>query len=59
MADADPIDTRLVRRLAAILTETGLSEIELSTHQRFAGPFLLGASVVMTIAAVLFHVIPL
>jgi acetyl-CoA carboxylase biotin carboxyl carrier protein len=24
----DPIDTRLVRRLAAILTETGLSEIE-------------------------------
>jgi citrate-Mg2+:H+ or citrate-Ca2+:H+ symporter, CitMHS family len=38
---------------------TGLSEIELSTHQRFAGPFLLGASIVMTIAAVLFHVIPL
>ena len=38
---------------------TGLSEIELSTHQRFAGPFLFGASVVMTIAAVLFHVIPL
>jgi CitMHS family citrate-Mg2+:H+ or citrate-Ca2+:H+ symporter len=38
---------------------TGLSEIELSAHQRFAGPFLLGASVVMTIAAVLFHVIPL
>lgn len=38
---------------------TGLSEIELSTHQRFAGPFLFGASVVMLIAAVLFHVIPL
>ncbi len=38
---------------------TGLSEIELSTHQRFAGPFLFGASIVMTIAAVLFHVIPL
>ncbi len=38
---------------------TGLSDIELSVHQRFAGPFLLGASVVMTIAAVLFHVIPL
>jgi len=38
---------------------TGLSEIELSTHQLFTGPFLLGASVVMTIAAVLFHVIPL
>jgi acetyl-CoA carboxylase biotin carboxyl carrier protein len=30
MADgpSDPIDTRLVRRLAAILTDTGLSEIE-------------------------------
>jgi acetyl-CoA carboxylase biotin carboxyl carrier protein len=30
MADgpSEPIDTRLVRRLAAILTETGLSEIE-------------------------------
>ena len=27
-APADPIDTRLVRRLADILTETGLSEIE-------------------------------
>lgn len=38
---------------------TGLSDIDLSTHQRFAGPFLFGASVVMTIAAVLFHVIPL
>jgi citrate-Mg2+:H+ or citrate-Ca2+:H+ symporter, CitMHS family len=38
---------------------TGLSEIELSAHQRFAGPFLFGASVVMTIAAVLLHVIPL
>lgn len=37
---------------------TGLSEIELSTHQRFAGPFLFGASIVMTVAAVLFHVIP-
>jgi len=38
---------------------TGLSEIELSTHQRYAGPYLFGASVVMTIAAVLLHVIPL
>lgn len=37
---------------------TGLSEIELGTHQRFAGPYLFGASVVMTIAAVLLHVIP-
>src|SRR6185369_9287301 len=27
-APADPIDARLVRRLADILTETGLSEIE-------------------------------
>jgi CitMHS family citrate-Mg2+:H+ or citrate-Ca2+:H+ symporter len=37
---------------------TGLSEIELGTHQRFAGPYLFGASVVMTIAAVLLHIIP-
>ena len=37
---------------------TGLSEIDLGTHQRFAGPWLLGASVVMTIAAVLLHIIP-
>ena len=37
---------------------TGLSEIELSTHQRFAGPYLFGASIVMTAAAVLLHVIP-
>ena len=37
---------------------TGLSEIELGTHQRFAGPYLFGASVVMTVAAVLLHVIP-
>ncbi|MFI4950222.1 MAG: acetyl-CoA carboxylase, biotin carboxyl carrier protein, partial [Caulobacterales bacterium] len=29
---ADPIDARLVRRLADILTETGLSEIEVE-HQ--------------------------
>ncbi|HEX7945323.1 MAG TPA: acetyl-CoA carboxylase, biotin carboxyl carrier protein, partial [Phenylobacterium sp.] len=27
-APADPIDSRLVRKLADILTETGLSEIE-------------------------------
>jgi citrate-Mg2+:H+ or citrate-Ca2+:H+ symporter, CitMHS family len=38
---------------------TGLTEIELSTHQRFAGPYLFGASMIMTIAAVLFQVIPL
>jgi CitMHS family citrate-Mg2+:H+ or citrate-Ca2+:H+ symporter len=38
---------------------TGLSEIELSAHQRFAGPYLFGASIVMTIAAVLLHIIPL
>ena len=38
---------------------TGLSEIELGVHQRFAGPWLLGASVVMTFAAVLLHIIPL
>ena len=38
---------------------TGLSDIELSAHQKFAGPFLFGASVVMTIAAVLFHILPI
>lgn len=38
---------------------TGLSEIELGAHQRFAGPYLLGASVVMTIAAVVLHIIPI
>jgi len=37
----------------------GLSGIELGAHQRFSIPFLLLASVVMTIAAVLFGVIPL
>ena len=37
----------------------GLSGIELGAHQRFAFPFLLGASVVMTAAAVLMGVIPL
>lgn len=37
---------------------TGLSEIELSVHQRFAGPYLFGASVVMTLAAVVLHILP-
>lgn len=37
----------------------GLSGIELSAHQRFTIPFLLLASIVMTIAAVLMGVIPL
>jgi CitMHS family citrate-Mg2+:H+ or citrate-Ca2+:H+ symporter len=37
----------------------GLSGIELSAHQRFTIPFLFGASVLMTIAAVVFGVIPL
>lgn len=38
---------------------TGLSDVDLSTHQRFAGPYLFGATLVMTVAAVLLHVIPL
>ncbi|MFP5236346.1 MAG: CitMHS family transporter [Acidobacteriota bacterium] len=38
---------------------TGLSDVELSAHQRFAGPYLFGASIVMTMAAVLLHVIPI
>ena len=37
----------------------GLSGIELGAHQRFAFPFLLGASAVMTAAAVVLGVIPL
>ena len=37
---------------------TGLSEIELSDHQRFTGPFLLGASIVMTVTAAMIGVFP-
>jgi CitMHS family citrate-Mg2+:H+ or citrate-Ca2+:H+ symporter len=37
----------------------GLTGIELGDHQKFAFRFLLGASVVMTIACVLFGVFPL
>jgi len=37
----------------------GLAGIELGEHQRFSGPLLFAASVVMTIAAVLFGVFPL
>jgi citrate-Mg2+:H+ or citrate-Ca2+:H+ symporter, CitMHS family len=37
----------------------GLAGIELSAHQRFSIPFLFGASVLMTIAAVVFGVLPL
>ena len=38
---------------------TGLSGIELAKHQRFSIPWLFAASVLMTVAAVLFGVIPL
>jgi CitMHS family citrate-Mg2+:H+ or citrate-Ca2+:H+ symporter len=38
---------------------TGLSGVELGEHQRFTGPFLFAASIVMTFAAVLFGVFPL
>jgi len=37
----------------------GLTGIELGEHQRFAGPYLFAASVVMTIACVLLRVFPL
>lgn len=37
---------------------TGLSGVDLGEHQRFTGPFLFLLSIVMTIAAVLFGVIP-
>lgn len=36
----------------------GLAEIELGAHQRFSIPFLFGASLLMTIAAVTFGVLP-
>jgi CitMHS family citrate-Mg2+:H+ or citrate-Ca2+:H+ symporter len=38
---------------------TGLSGVELAKHQRFSIPWLFAASVLMTLAAVLFGVIPL
>ena len=37
----------------------GLTGIELGEHQRYTAPFLLLASIVMTIACVLFGVFPL
>jgi CitMHS family citrate-Mg2+:H+ or citrate-Ca2+:H+ symporter len=37
----------------------GLSEISLAQHQRFTIPWLFGASIVMTLAAIVFRVIPL
>lgn len=37
----------------------GLTGLELGEHQKFAVPFLLGASVVMTTACVVFGVFPL
>jgi citrate-Mg2+:H+ or citrate-Ca2+:H+ symporter, CitMHS family len=37
----------------------GLTGIELGEHQRFTGPYLFAASIVMTIACVLFGVFPL
>ncbi|MBL8208264.1 MAG: citrate transporter [Blastocatellia bacterium] len=37
----------------------GLAEVDLSEHQKFTAPFLLGASVVMTFACVLFGIFPL
>jgi CitMHS family citrate-Mg2+:H+ or citrate-Ca2+:H+ symporter len=37
----------------------GLTGIDLGDHQWFAFPFLLGASVVMTIACVLLGIFPL
>jgi CitMHS family citrate-Mg2+:H+ or citrate-Ca2+:H+ symporter len=37
----------------------GLTGIELGEHQRFTGPYLFAASIVMTIASVLFGVFPL
>ena len=38
---------------------TGLAEVDLGEHQRFTAPFLFLLSIVMTLAALLFGVIPL
>ena len=38
---------------------TGLADIELGEHQKFTAPFLFAASLVMTIACVIFGVFPL
>lgn len=37
----------------------GLSRVELGAHQKFTAPYLLGASLVMAAAAVIFGVLPL
>jgi citrate-Mg2+:H+ or citrate-Ca2+:H+ symporter, CitMHS family len=37
----------------------GLADLELGGRRKFTAPFLLGASVVMTLACVLFGVFPL
>ena len=37
----------------------GLARVELRDHQRFAFPFLLGASVLMTLMAVVIGVLPI
>jgi CitMHS family citrate-Mg2+:H+ or citrate-Ca2+:H+ symporter len=38
---------------------SGLSGVELGAHQKFAAPYLFGASLVMALAAVIFGVLPL
>lgn len=38
---------------------TGLSGVDLAQHQRFSIPYLFAASVLMTVAAVVFRVLPL
>jgi citrate-Mg2+:H+ or citrate-Ca2+:H+ symporter, CitMHS family len=38
---------------------TGLCKLDLDKHQRFSAPYLFGATIVMTIAALLFRVFPL
>jgi Mg2+/citrate symporter len=37
----------------------GLAQVELRDHQKFAFPFLLGASVLMTLMAVVIGVLPI
>ena len=45
-----------VRLPPATFLVTGLTEVDLGAHQRFAGPFLFLASVVMALAAVVFGI---
>ena len=50
---------RILLLVPATFLVVGLTGIELGEHQRFTAPFLFAASVLMTIACVVFGVFPL